>query len=119
MHTIDNLSTNTLESAKSKFVSKYIGFWAIGQPDVRSGECVKASFSDQSHLEAYTNSILFDYNGLNSAASAAALTNNLNSPLFRQLSPQQEWHLSSCEQLQTFLCQKEACPIGTNLLNFF
>ena len=114
MKTIDNLSTNTLESAKGKFVSKYIGFWSIGQPDVRSGECVKAKFSDQSHLDLYANNVLFDYNGLSSAAaSAAALTsNNLNSPLFKQFAPQQEWQLASCEQLQTFLCQKEACPIG-------
>lgn len=113
MRSIDNLSTNTLESANAKFVSKYIGFWAIGQPDVRSGECVKASFNDQSHLEAYSNSVLFDYNGFGTAAaSAAALTSNLNSPLFKQIAPQQEWRLASCEQLQTFLCQKDSCPIG-------
>ena len=38
MHTIDNLLTNTLESASGRFVSKYIGFWVIGQPDVRKGK---------------------------------------------------------------------------------
>lgn len=79
---------------------------------------MKASFSDQSYLDAYANSVFFDYNSINSA-SAAALTSSPNSPnfnvpssLFKQLSPQQEWQLASCEQLQPFLCQKEACPIG-------
>jgi len=106
LHTIDNLSTNTLESSNGRFVSKYIGFWQIGQPDTKSGECVKAAFNDQSQLDIYTNSVLFDYNGL---SSSSALTSNL----FNKYLPQQDWQLASCEQLQTFLCQKEACPIGS------
>lgn len=84
------------------------------------GECVKASFNDQSYLDAYANSVLFDYNSLSSASSAALTSNNPNSQnfnglsLYKQLSPQQEWQLASCEQLQPFLCRKEACPVIIN-----
>ncbi|XP_045614794.2 uncharacterized protein uif isoform X1 [Procambarus clarkii] len=44
---LNDLSTNTLESASGKHVSLYSGFWSQGQPQVTGGECVKAKLSDQ------------------------------------------------------------------------
>lgn len=40
---IDQLSTNTIESASGRFVSKYVGFWAYDQPNVDDGQCVRAT----------------------------------------------------------------------------
>lgn len=39
---IDQLSTNTIESASGRFVSKYVGFWAYEEPNVENGQCVRA-----------------------------------------------------------------------------
>ncbi|CAL4150116.1 unnamed protein product [Meganyctiphanes norvegica] len=43
---LNDLSTNTLESAGGRHVSLYSGFWSQGQPQVKSGECVKAHLTD-------------------------------------------------------------------------
>ena len=43
---IDNLSTNTLESASGTFISKYVGFWAHDEPNVSHGQCVRATLND-------------------------------------------------------------------------
>ena len=40
---IDRLETNTLESAANTFVSKYLGFWDLDEPQVSRGECVRAT----------------------------------------------------------------------------
>lgn len=40
---IDQLSTNTIESASGRFVSKYVGFWAYDEPNVDNGQCVRAT----------------------------------------------------------------------------
>uniref|UniRef100_T1IXR4 Uncharacterized protein n=1 Tax=Strigamia maritima TaxID=126957 RepID=T1IXR4_STRMM len=47
LHTVDELRTNTLESAtaKSSFLSKYAGFWANNQPRPDQGECVEAMYA--------------------------------------------------------------------------
>lgn len=37
---LDDLRTNTLESASGALVSQYSGFWSLNQPDPASGECV-------------------------------------------------------------------------------
>ncbi|XP_076035426.1 sushi, von Willebrand factor type A, EGF and pentraxin domain-containing protein uif [Oratosquilla oratoria] len=39
---LNDLSTNTLESAGGRHVSLYSGFWSQGQPKVSAGECVRA-----------------------------------------------------------------------------
>lgn len=49
---IDNLSTNTLESASGTFISMYVGFWSVDQPNVKSGQCVRATLSDGVHINA-------------------------------------------------------------------
>ena len=41
LQTLNDLTTNTLESASGDHVSLYSGFWADGQPNVRAGKCVK------------------------------------------------------------------------------
>ncbi|KAK7079934.1 Calcium ion binding, partial [Halocaridina rubra] len=51
---LNDLSTNTLESAGGKHVSLYSGFWSQGQPQVSGGECVKARISDQQSWELNT-----------------------------------------------------------------
>ncbi|CAD6227295.1 GSCOCG00006083001-RA-CDS, partial [Cotesia congregata] len=43
---LDDLRTNTLESAAGMLVSQYAGFWASKQPDPKSGECVDFAISD-------------------------------------------------------------------------
>ncbi|XP_063614589.1 sushi, von Willebrand factor type A, EGF and pentraxin domain-containing protein 1-like isoform X2 [Penaeus indicus] len=43
---LNDLSTNTLESAGGKHVSLYSGFWAQGQPKVTEGECVRGRLTD-------------------------------------------------------------------------
>lgn len=40
---LDDLRTNTLESASGALVSQYSGFWALNQPDPSAGECVAVS----------------------------------------------------------------------------
>lgn len=40
--TVDDLSTNTLESAGGSFISLYMGFWATDQPRPQDGSCVQA-----------------------------------------------------------------------------
>lgn len=43
---IDNLSTNTLESASGRFISKYVGFWSLNQPNVKDGQCIRSTLSE-------------------------------------------------------------------------
>ncbi|XP_042883171.1 sushi, von Willebrand factor type A, EGF and pentraxin domain-containing protein 1-like isoform X2 [Penaeus japonicus] len=43
---LNDLSTNTLESAGGQHVSLYSGFWAQGQPKVSEGECVRGRLTD-------------------------------------------------------------------------
>uniref|UniRef100_A0A1A9UCN5 Uncharacterized protein n=1 Tax=Glossina austeni TaxID=7395 RepID=A0A1A9UCN5_GLOAU len=45
---LDDLRTNTLESASGALISQYSGFWSLHQPDPASGECVAASFLSNS-----------------------------------------------------------------------
>lgn len=45
--TLDDLRTNTLESASGILVSQYSGFWSLNQPDPKYGECVAASVQRQ------------------------------------------------------------------------
>lgn len=40
---LDDLRTNTLESAAGTLVSQYSGFWSLNQPNPESGECVAVS----------------------------------------------------------------------------
>lgn len=40
---LDDLRTNTLESASGALVSQYSGYWDLNQPDPQSGECVAVS----------------------------------------------------------------------------
>ncbi|XP_052128948.1 sushi, von Willebrand factor type A, EGF and pentraxin domain-containing protein 1 [Frankliniella occidentalis] len=44
---LDDLRTNTLESAAGLLVSQYAGFWALPQPDPSMGECVDATIEDE------------------------------------------------------------------------
>ncbi|XP_054265760.1 uncharacterized protein LOC128988471 [Macrosteles quadrilineatus] len=44
---LDDLNTNTLESAAGVLVSQYAGFWSLDQPDPSSGECVDVMLSDE------------------------------------------------------------------------
>ncbi|XP_072154980.1 uncharacterized protein uif isoform X2 [Bemisia tabaci] len=44
---LDDLRTNTLESAAGVLVSQYAGFWSLEQPDPRAGECVDVTITDQ------------------------------------------------------------------------
>ncbi len=43
---IDNLSTNTLESASGRFISKYVGFWSVDEPNVKHGQCVRSTINE-------------------------------------------------------------------------
>ncbi|XP_077268738.1 sushi, von Willebrand factor type A, EGF and pentraxin domain-containing protein uif isoform X1 [Temnothorax americanus] len=43
---LDDLRTNTLESAAGMLVSQYAGFWASRQPNPHSGECVDVALTD-------------------------------------------------------------------------
>ncbi|EZA50646.1 Sushi, von Willebrand factor type A, EGF and pentraxin domain-containing protein [Ooceraea biroi] len=43
---LDDLRTNTLESAAGMLVSQYAGFWAPRQPNPHSGECVDVALTD-------------------------------------------------------------------------
>ncbi|KAK6617037.1 hypothetical protein RUM44_005394 [Polyplax serrata] len=45
---LDDLRTNTLESAGGLVVSQYAGFWSLNQPDPSKGECVDVGVSDDS-----------------------------------------------------------------------
>lgn len=40
---LDDLRTNTLESAAGALVSQYSGFWSLNQPNPENGECVAVS----------------------------------------------------------------------------
>ncbi|XP_071520140.1 uncharacterized protein uif isoform X2 [Panulirus ornatus] len=44
---LNDLSTNTLESAGGEHVSLYSGFWSQGEPQVSGGRCVKARLTDK------------------------------------------------------------------------
>lgn len=46
--TLDDLRTNTLESAAGTLVSQYSGFWSLKQPNPESGECVAVISESQS-----------------------------------------------------------------------
>lgn len=91
---LDDLRTNTLESAAGALVSticifmgqlqthpslpqvsQYSGFWTLSQPNPKTGECVAASVVD----------------------------------------PMQSWELETCETLLPFMCKSMACPKGTFL----
>ncbi|GFW80075.1 neurogenic locus notch 2 [Trichonephila clavipes] len=43
LKTVDDLSTNTLESAGGSFISLYMGLWATDQPRPQDGSCVQAA----------------------------------------------------------------------------
>lgn len=43
---LDDLRTNTLESAAGQLVSQYSGFWSLNQPNPESGECVAVNAKD-------------------------------------------------------------------------
>lgn len=43
---LDDLATNTLESASGALISQYSGFWSINQPNSNDGECVAASLQN-------------------------------------------------------------------------
>lgn len=43
--TVDDLRTNTLESAAGALVSQYAGFWDLQQPNPKDGECVDVHVS--------------------------------------------------------------------------
>lgn len=45
---LDDLRTNTLESAAGTLVSQYSGFWSLKQPNPQSGECVAVTSESQS-----------------------------------------------------------------------
>ncbi|CAG9863735.1 unnamed protein product [Phyllotreta striolata] len=45
---LDDLRTNTLESAAGALVSQYSGFWSLNQPDPESGECVDVIVTEES-----------------------------------------------------------------------
>lgn len=86
---IDQLSTNTIESASGRFVSKYVGFWAFNEPNVDNGQCVKVALA-----------------GAGGNDGQAASSNNNNNP-------QGVWSLTECEDLLPFVCQKQTCPAGS------
>lgn len=44
---LDDLRTNTLESAGGILVSQYSGFWSLSQPDSSFGECVNVHLRDE------------------------------------------------------------------------
>lgn len=46
--TVDDLRTNTLESAAGTLVSQYAGFWDLRQPNPKDGECVDVHVSSDS-----------------------------------------------------------------------
>lgn len=45
---LDDLRTNTLESAAGTLVSQYSGFWSLKQPNPQLGECVAVTSESQS-----------------------------------------------------------------------
>ncbi|XP_045468348.1 sushi, von Willebrand factor type A, EGF and pentraxin domain-containing protein 1 isoform X2 [Harmonia axyridis] len=44
---LDDLKTNTLESAAGTLVSQYSGFWSLHQPNPSSGECVDVTLTGE------------------------------------------------------------------------
>lgn len=51
---LDDLRTNTLESASGLLVSQYSGFWALNQPDPKLGECVAVNSNSSQSWELNT-----------------------------------------------------------------
>ncbi|UYV83192.1 clec-78 [Cordylochernes scorpioides] len=49
LQSVEGLSTNTLESAGGRFVSKYVGLWARNEPDPAVGQCVRAELRGTGH----------------------------------------------------------------------
>ncbi|XP_072385212.1 uncharacterized protein uif isoform X2 [Diabrotica undecimpunctata] len=47
LSSLDDLRTNTLESAAGTLVSQYSGFWSSNQPDPQSGECVDVIVTEE------------------------------------------------------------------------
>ncbi|CAH1282118.1 unnamed protein product [Diabrotica balteata] len=47
LSSLDDLRTNTLESAAGTLVSQYSGFWSPNQPDPQSGECVDVIVTEE------------------------------------------------------------------------
>lgn len=45
---VDDLRTNTLESAAGALVSQYAGFWDLRQPNAKDGECVDVHVTSDS-----------------------------------------------------------------------
>lgn len=41
LRAVDDLSTNTLQTSSGNFLSKFIGFWDVGQPRPSDGKCVR------------------------------------------------------------------------------
>ncbi|KAF7987305.1 hypothetical protein HCN44_003067 [Aphidius gifuensis] len=50
---LDDLRTNTLESAAGMLVSQYAGFWASKQPNPKSGECVDVAVTDDQQQQSW------------------------------------------------------------------
>ncbi|KAK8759806.1 hypothetical protein V5799_028927, partial [Amblyomma americanum] len=44
---VDDLSTNTLESSSGYFIPKYVGHWALDQPRPKDGQCVQARLTER------------------------------------------------------------------------
>ena len=113
-HSIDNLSTNTLESSNGKFVSKYIGFWGQKQPDTSSGQCVRAAVVDPGH-HATSSPVITPQSLVSHLQShLQGSGSSFNSIVSSQQTPiaSQSWELAPCEELLPFVCQKDVCPIG-------
>lgn len=114
LHWPHNLTGHSLESASGRFLSKYVGFWALGQPDARPNRCVRAQFSEQAHLQLLSSQSLQLAHLWNGPLQTLG---GQNAPVsgVQQLpaAPSQEWQLANCESLLPFVCQKDACPIGS------
>lgn len=60
--TVDDLRTNTLESAAGGLVSQYAGYWALRQPNPKDGECVDVHVtSDKQSWELTTCETLLPF----------------------------------------------------------
>ncbi|KAJ8978622.1 hypothetical protein NQ317_011253 [Molorchus minor] len=51
---LDDLRTNTLESAAGTLVSQYSGFWYLNQPDPSDGECVHVTITEETQSWSLT-----------------------------------------------------------------
>ncbi|KAG0433549.1 hypothetical protein HPB47_019805, partial [Ixodes persulcatus] len=47
LRSVDDLSTNTLESSSGYFIPKYVGYWALNQPRPKDGQCVQARMTER------------------------------------------------------------------------